>query len=129
MKRSLVTTLLLAFLLALALPGSTAFAQEMKSKSKKHNTDTTQVDKTTTKKSSTSKETATTTSAKRELIDINSATEDQLMTLPGIGDAYAKAIVDHRPYKAKNDLVKQKIVPRATYNKISKHIIAKQENK
>lgn len=126
MKQSFVATLVLAFLLAMALPGSTAFAQETKSKSTKHHADTTKVDKTTT---TSTKETASSTTSKGELIDINSATEDQLKTLPGIGDAYAKAIVDHRPYKAKNELVNKKIIPKATYNKISKHIIAKQETK
>lgn len=126
MKRSFAITVLFAFLLALALPGSTAFAQGKKSSSKRHAMDTTQVDRTKTKTTTTKTATSSSTESKGEVIDINSATEDQLMTLPGIGDAYAKAIVDHRPYKAKNDLVKQKVIPKATYNKISKHIIAKQ---
>jgi competence protein ComEA len=61
----------------------------------------------------------------KKKLDLNSATLDELKTLEGIGDAYSKKIVDGRPYARKDELVKKKIVPQATYDKIKDRIIAK----
>ena len=60
-------------------------------------------------------------------IDINRAKADQLMTLEGIGDARAKAIIKGRPYKGKDELVDKNIIPQAVYDKIKDKIIAKQK--
>ncbi|HVG28054.1 MAG TPA: helix-hairpin-helix domain-containing protein [Acidobacteriaceae bacterium] len=59
------------------------------------------------------------------MLDINTATADQLKTLPGVGDAYAKRIIDGRPYSAKNQLMTKGVLPKGTYEKIADKIVAR----
>ena len=64
---------------------------------------------------------------KVELIDINSATADQLDALKGVGKARAAAIIKGRPYQGKDELVQKGIVPQNVYDDIKDKIIAKQK--
>ena len=98
-------TLILSSLLLVAAP---AFAQETKTE-------------TTTKT-----ETATTTTKKSKPMDINTASADQLKTLPGVTDDLAGKIIAGRPYTGKDQLLKQKIVDKDEYAKLRPLIVAHQ---
>jgi competence protein ComEA len=60
------------------------------------------------------------------LVDINSASAEELDKLPGIGPARAKAIMANRPYNGKDDLTQRKIIPPNVYSQIKDKIIARQ---
>jgi competence protein ComEA len=62
-------------------------------------------------------------------IDLNSASKEELDALPGIGEAYAQKIIDGRPYKSKNDLVRKGVLPSSAYDKIKDQVAAKQGSK
>jgi DNA uptake protein ComE-like DNA-binding protein len=78
-------------------------------------------------KAADTKTTAKKTDAKAELVDINTATEAELIALPAIGKAYAKKIIAGRPYARKDELVSKNIMPESSYVKVKDKIIAKQK--
>ena len=59
------------------------------------------------------------------LVDLNSATKQELVDLPGVGELYAQKIINNRPYERKDELVEKKIVPEAIYSRIEKRVIVK----
>jgi len=68
-------------------------------------------------------------SASKDLLDINTATPEQLKALPGMGDAYAQRIIAGRPYTAKNQLTQRGILPASAYEKIKPLIVAHRPKK
>ena len=59
------------------------------------------------------------------LIDLNSASRDDLMTLDGIGEVRADAIIRARPFRAKTELVERRLIPEALYDKIADKVMAR----
>lgn len=64
--------------------------------------------------------------ASDHLVDLNTATESQLVALPGIGEVAAKKIIAGRPYQRKDQLVSRNIISEAMYEKFRDAVIAKQ---
>jgi DNA uptake protein ComE-like DNA-binding protein len=64
-------------------------------------------------------------SGTHELVDLNISTESDVEGLPGITAHDAHAIIEHRPYRDKHELVTRRILAQATYDGISDRITVK----
>src|SRR5919112_171230 len=60
-----------------------------------------------------------------ELVDLNSATPEQLKNLPGMTEGYIMMIVGARPFQSKEDLVEQKLLPQSVYDQMKDQIVVK----
>ena len=80
---------------------------------------------TTTAQKAPAKSTAKPAESKPQ-VDLNTATKEDLMKLPGVGDATADKIIAARPFKSKSELESKKIVTKSEYEKIHHMVIAKQ---
>jgi competence protein ComEA len=63
--------------------------------------------------------------AEMSKVDLNTGSKEDLMKVPGIGDATAEKIMAGRPWKMKSDLVKKGVMNSALYKKASPYMIAK----
>jgi DNA uptake protein ComE-like DNA-binding protein len=113
MKKNLLARILIA-VFAVSLMGSLGAAQSTSST-------------TAGNKKANATTAASQAPADKDLLDLNTATKEQLSALPGIGDVYSQKIIDNRPYKAKTDLVRKKVIPSATYKKIASMVVARQK--
>ncbi len=66
-------------------------------------------------------------SSKDSLVDLNRASIDELMTLPGMTRTWAARIIRFRPYRGKNELVDRGVVTGAVYGRIKDFVIAHRE--
>jgi DNA uptake protein ComE-like DNA-binding protein len=57
-------------------------------------------------------------------VDINHATVDELLKVPGMTNSWAGRIVRFRPYRSKQDLVEHGVLPSDVYDRIKDYVIA-----
>lgn len=60
-----------------------------------------------------------------QAVDLNTASKKDIAALPGVGPDYAQTIIDARPFKSKEDLLRKRIIPAATYDRIKDKVTTK----
>lgn len=68
---------------------------------------------------------ASSKSAHHAAIDLNSASKEELVKLPGVTDATADKIIGARPYKSRDELVSKNVVTKAEFEKIHERVAVK----
>ncbi|MGA9671422.1 MAG: helix-hairpin-helix domain-containing protein, partial [Terracidiphilus sp.] len=71
--------------------------------------------------------TSATAPAPESRVDINHATVDELVKVPGLTRSWAARVVRFRPYRTKNDLVDKGVVSGEVYDRIKDYVIAHRE--
>jgi DNA uptake protein ComE-like DNA-binding protein len=124
MKRFTSSLVLGAFLVALAAP--MALAQSTPTMPAKPAAEKSTKARSAPSHAGMHKATVRMETTKKEMVDLNSASKEELMKLPGMTDAWAEKIISDRPYKTKLDVLHKKVVPAAEYHKIRGLVIAKE---
>jgi len=106
--------IVVALMFAITLSAPSAFAADKKSKDKPAAVQKAEADK---KKDA---------PAPGGLVDLNTASKQELMAISGIGEAYSDKIIAGRPYKNKTQLKTKGNIPAHVYEKIKDKVIAKQ---
>lgn len=120
MKRTLKTAV--ATLLSMIVAATVSFAADAKTPDVKGAVKPAAATAVEAKKSATDAKTA----VKGKIVDINTATDAELKSVPGIGDAYAAKIIAGRPYANKAQLKSRNILPSTVYEQVKELLIAKQ---
>jgi len=76
----------------------------------------------TTSTSSTHHHSSSSKATKTPKTDLNTASKEDLMKLPGVDDALADKIIAARPYKNHSELESKNIVTKEQYSKLSAHV-------
>lgn len=77
----------------------------------------------------TRKEKSNTPSANGQMVDLNNASKKDIAALPGVGPDYAQTIIDARPFKSSDDLLRKKVIPQEIYDQIKDRVTANAREK